>query len=500
MSVMSTPLASTGRQDMGQTIAISGMTSDAELLEASKRGEHAAFGALVERYQSVVSAVSYSRTRDQALSEDVAQETFLAAWRQLDQLREAGRLKSWLCGIARNLARKARRRTSRETTTEVVEGIARENPFEDVCEAQAERVVGEALARIPENYRDVLVLYYREHRSIKDVARLLDLSEAAALQRLARGRQYLAEGVTGLVERSLRGQRVRKNLAATVVAALPAIVVPSRVEAATSSHGGTMIKLALAAAAITAAGTTIYVAKNAGSSDEPAAPIAKIVERAAPQAAMPAPKAAPQARPAPSLAVPHEHQLPPNGVMAPDPDALPAVDDVTFNRLRAKGPAKGAADAPITVVMFTDLQCPYCEKMHGTLDQLFEEYQGKIRLVIKQLPVHNTARLAAEASIAADSQGKFWELQDKMLASSEDLSRDKLVAMAREAGLDDRRLATALDSHSFAAAVDEDMAGAKALEINATPSFVVNGRRVVGARGIEDWRALFDELLSAKKI
>jgi RNA polymerase sigma factor (sigma-70 family) len=483
---------------MGQTIAISGMTSDAELLEASKRGEHAAFGALVERYQNVVSAVSYSRTRDQALSEDVAQETFLAAWRQLDQLREAGRLKSWLCGIARNLARKARRRTSRETTTEVVDGVARENPFDDVCEAQAERVVGEALARIPENYRDVLVLYYREHRSIKDVARLLDLSEAAALQRLARGRQYLAEGVTGLVERSLRGQRVRKNLVASVVAALPAIV-PSRVEAATSSHGGTMMKLALAAAAITAAGTTIYVAKNAGSSDAPAAPAAKIVERAAPQAAMPAPKAAPQARPAPSLAAPHQHQ-PPSGVMAADPDALPAIDDVTFDRLRTKGPAKGAADAPITVVMFTDLQCPYCEKMHGTLDQLFEEYQGKVRLVIKQLPVHKTARLAAEASIAADSQGKFWELQDKMLAASEDLSRDKLVAMAREAGLDDRRLADALDNHSFAAAVDDDMARAKDLEINATPSFVVNGRRVVGARGIEDWRALFDELLSAKKI
>jgi RNA polymerase sigma factor (sigma-70 family) len=486
----------TGRQDMGQTIAISGMTSDAELLEASKRGEHAAFGALVERYQNVVSAVSYSRTRDQALSEDVAQETFLAAWRQLDQLREAGRLKSWLCGIARNLARKARRRTSRETTTDVVEGVASENPYEDVCEAQAERVVGEALARIPENYRDVLVLYYREHRSIKDVARLLDLSEAAALQRLSRGRQYLADGVTGLVERSLRGQRVRKNLAASVVAALPALV-PSRVEAATSSHGGSMIKLALAAAAITAAGITVYVAKNASSSDAPA-PAASVVERAEARAPMPAPQAVPQARgPAPSLDT-QEPQLPPNGVRAPDPDAMPVVDDATFARLHAKGPAKGAASAPITVVMFTDLQCPYCEKMHGTLDQLFEEYAGKIRLVIKQMPVHKTAELAAEASLAAEAQGKFWEMQDKMLAASEDLSRDKLVAMAREAGLDERRMADALDRRSFTAAVADDMARAKELEINGTPAFVVNGRRVVGARGIDDWRVLFDELLATK--
>ena len=197
---MSDRAGSTGRQDMGQTIAMGVGMTDAELLEASRRGEHAAFGALVERYQNVVSAVSYSRTRDQALSEDVAQETFLAAWRQLDQLREAGRLRAWLCGIARNLARKARRRSSRETATEIVDGVARENPFDDVCEAQAERVVGEALARVPETYRDVLVLYYREHRSIRDVASALDLTEAAALQRLARGRQYLADSVTGLVE------------------------------------------------------------------------------------------------------------------------------------------------------------------------------------------------------------------------------------------------------------------------------------------------------------
>ncbi|HEY5935958.1 MAG TPA: sigma-70 family RNA polymerase sigma factor [Kofleriaceae bacterium] len=472
------------------------MTSDAELLEASKRGERAAFGALVERYQNVVSAVSYSRTRDQALSEDVAQETFLAAWRQLDQLREAGRLKSWLCGIARNLARKARRRTSRETTTEVVEGVSLDNPFDDVCEAQAERVVGEALARVPENYRDVLVLYYREHRSIKDVARALDLSEAAALQRLARGRQYLADGVTGLVERSLRGHRVKKNLAACVVAALPA-VVPSRVEAATSSHGGSMLKLALAAAALTAAGTTIYVASSTSSSDAPPAPAAAVVERAAVRAPVPAPQLAPQARgPAPSLE--HPHQLPPGGVRASDPDAHSSVSAADFDRLRAKGPAKGDASAPITVVMFTDLQCPYCEKMHGTLDQLFEEYQGKIRLVIKQMPVHKSAELAAEASLAADAQGKFWELQDKMLAASEDLSRDKLVAMAREAGLDEQRLASALDSHTYAAAVAEDTARAKELEINGTPGFVVNGRRVVGARAIDDWRALFDELLATK--
>ena len=91
--------------------------TDVELVEASLRGEHAAFGHLVERYQDVVCAVSYSSTGDRNLSEDVAQETFIAAWRQLDRLRDRSVLRSWLCGMARNIARKARKRLRRERSS-----------------------------------------------------------------------------------------------------------------------------------------------------------------------------------------------------------------------------------------------------------------------------------------------------------------------------------------------------------------------------------------------
>jgi RNA polymerase sigma factor (sigma-70 family) len=180
--------------DMG-AVAIA---TDHELVEASRRGERDAFGRLVARYQDVVWAVSYSSTGDRTLGEDVAQETFIAAWRQLGQLRDAVQIRPWLCGIARNLGRKAKRRTWREEPGDA-DIAATGNPFDAAAQAEVERVVRDALARVPDGYREVLVLYYRENRSIRDVAQTLGLSESAVMQRLTRGRRFLAEGVTQLV-------------------------------------------------------------------------------------------------------------------------------------------------------------------------------------------------------------------------------------------------------------------------------------------------------------
>jgi RNA polymerase sigma factor (sigma-70 family) len=467
--------------------------SDAELLEASRRGERDAFGALIERYQGVVCAVSYSRTGDRALSEDVAQDTFIAAWRQLGQLREPSRLRSWLCGIARNLARKARRRNQREAPLDhplVFEGA---NPFDEAAEAESERVVRDALMRVPDTYRDVLVLYYRDQRSVRDVAVALGITEAAALQRLARGRQYLADGVTDLVERSLRTTRAQKRLAAVVLAALPAIA-PSRADAATHSHGGTMLKIAVAAAVLAAAGTTAYVVR--GSPAATPAVAATSTATPAPAAARPA-----IARPTvatPTLPAPAKGQaLPPGVVMAPDSDDQPTVDRATIDRIGLhRGPARGPADAPVTIAVFTDLQCPHCGNALGTLDQLLEEYPGKLRLVVKQLPVHKTAVLPAEAVLAADAQGKFWELHDLILAHQDDLSHDALIALAERAGLDVAAFRTALDQHSYAAQLDADKAAAAALDVAATPTFVINGRRVVGNVSVEVFRAAIDQALA----
>lgn len=484
---------------MGHSIATQ-LTSDAELLEASRRGEHAAFGELVGRYQRVVSAVSYSRTRDRALGEDVAQETFLAAWRQLHQLREPGRLRSWLCGIARNLAGKATRRTRDVVTPEgELELTARDNPFDAVCEAQAERVVGDALARVPETYRDVLVLHYQEQLSVREVSETLGISEAAALQRLSRGRQYLAKGVTSLVEKWLR--RPRRNLVAAVMAALP-MIVPSRAEASTasSSHGGSMFKLAAAAAALVVAGSTAVIIYDSGDSSAKAAVVEAaptIVAKTAPPVVQRQAPRAPKILPALDL---DEPEVPPGHMIAPPPDVDPSIDARTYKRLSLdKGPSRGPAKAPVTIVMFTDLQCKYCGIAHGTIDQLFDEYPGKLRLVIKQMPVHKTAELAAEAALAADAQGKFWELDELMIANHEDLSKDAILGLAKQGGLDVVRLKADLEAHTYGAALAADKAAATELEIRGTPSFVINGRKVVGALPIEDIRATIEASLQDEK-
>jgi RNA polymerase sigma factor (sigma-70 family) len=470
--------------------------SDAELLEASRRGERDAFAALIERYQGVVSAVSYSRTGDRALSEDVAQDTFIAAWRQLGQLREPSRLRAWLCGIARNLARKARRRSAREAPLDhplVFEGA---NPFDATAEAESERVVRDALMRVPDTYRDVLVLYYRDQRSVRDVAVALGITEAAALQRLARGRQYLADGVTDLVERSLRGARAPRNLAAVVLAALPAIA-PSRAEAAAHPHGGTMIKLAIIAAAVVATGTTAYVVHRPAATTSVAAPAA---------AAHPATAAAPAAAPAPavaarstgSIAAPAAPALPDHPAAAPDES--PPLDRATIERLGlARGPSRGPADAPVTITVFTDLLCPHCGNALGSLDQLWDDYPGKLRVVVKQLPVHGErAELPAEAALAANAQGKFWELHDLMLAHQDDLSRPALLALAEQVGLDVAAFTAALDRHSFAAQVAADKATAAELGIEAVPAFLINGKRMVGNRGVKAMRDLVDQVLAER--
>jgi protein-disulfide isomerase len=169
------------------------------------------------------------------------------------------------------------------------------------------------------------------------------------------------------------------------------------------------------------------------------------------------------------------------------------VSEATIRRLGLyRGPARGPITAPVTIVEFQDNVCPYCAEANGTIERLFAEYPDQLRLVIKQLPVHPEGRLSSEASYAAGSQGKFWEFRDLLFQHQDDVGRDALVSYAEQIGLDIATFAAALDHHQFARAVARDRAVAIALGVQATPTFLVNGRRLVGSVPIESFRAAIE--------
>ncbi|MEW6336664.1 MAG: DsbA family protein [Acidobacteriota bacterium] len=161
-------------------------------------------------------------------------------------------------------------------------------------------------------------------------------------------------------------------------------------------------------------------------------------------------------------------------------------------------PTIGRADAPITVIEFSDFQCPYCERGQAVVKQLRGEYGDKVRFVFKQLPLpmHGQARLAAEASLCANDQGKYWELREWMYANQSKISTDGLKAAAAELKLNPGRFATCLDGTTHEKRIDEDMAQANGLGATGTPTFFVNGRMLEGAQRIETFREVIDQELA----
>ena len=164
----------------------------------------------------------------------MAQETFWTAWRQRASLEQPDRLRAWLCGIARNLAKNARRKASRpaesaETLDVLTELSADEpGPAEEAVSREEESLVWQALERIPEAYREPLILFYREDRSVAEVAGALVLSEDAVKQRLSRGRGMLREQVAELVEGGLRRSRPGRRFTVAVMAGLAAHAAGAR--------------------------------------------------------------------------------------------------------------------------------------------------------------------------------------------------------------------------------------------------------------------------------
>ncbi len=231
------------------------LDNDEHLVARSVAGSRHAFAQIVERYQALVCSVAYSATGSLSSSEDVAQETFLTAWRQLRDLREPERLRAWLCGIARNLAHNFLRRAGHEPATAALpieaasEAPALEAPPpEEAIRAEEQAILWRSLERIPEAYREPLVLFYREHQSVERVAQSLELSEDTVRQRLSRGRKLLHEEVLAFVEGALQRSAPGKAFTLAVIAALPMAGVShsaaAAVVGATAAKGGAMAKSA----------------------------------------------------------------------------------------------------------------------------------------------------------------------------------------------------------------------------------------------------------------
>ncbi len=218
--------------------------SDAELVAATLAGDRRAFGRIVERYQRLLCSLAYSATGELSLSEDIAQEAFVDAWRQLGTLREPEKLRSWLCGILRFKVSRQRRSDGREPVRhadalDAAEGIpTTDEPVADLAMQREERaLLWNALERVPELYREPLILYYREHQSVEHVASSLDLTEDTVKQRLARGRKILQEQVLTFVEGALARSTPGKVFTISVLAALPTLTTPTTAKAAVVGAG-----------------------------------------------------------------------------------------------------------------------------------------------------------------------------------------------------------------------------------------------------------------------
>lgn len=237
---------------LSENPALASAMSDADLVAAYLAGDRHAFARIVERYQRLLCSLAYSATGDMGASEDAAQETFIAAWGQLGGLREPDKLRPWLCGILRHKVGRFRRRFGRDAvqgaeSLETAGMLATEDlPAAEKAMRDEEKILlWRALERVPVLYREPLVLYYRESRSIEHVAAALDLTEDAVKQRLARGRRLLQEQALVFVENALERTTPGKAFTLSVLAALPATIpMPAKVGlgAAAATQGGMIVK------------------------------------------------------------------------------------------------------------------------------------------------------------------------------------------------------------------------------------------------------------------
>lgn len=181
-------------------------------------------------------------------------------------------------------------------------------------------------------------------------------------------------------------------------------------------------------------------------------------------------------------------------VPPPEPEAdlskLSPVTDVDHIR--------GDANAQITMIEFSDFECPFCKIHKATVDKILNDYQGKVRLVFRHFPLtmlHPNAQKDAEASECASEQGKFWEMHDKIFAATPPLTVDILKSYAKDLKLDTTKFNDCLDSGKYASKVNAMAGEGQAAGVTGTPATFVNGQLIKGALPYESFKQIIDGLL-----
>jgi len=164
----------------------------------------------------------------------------------------------------------------------------------------------------------------------------------------------------------------------------------------------------------------------------------------------------------------------------------------------AGAPVRGEVNAPVTLVEFSDFQCPHCKHLQPTLERILDEYRGQVKLYFKNYPIeraHPDARIAAAGACAAGKQGKFWQLHDKLFGSDQEHEdMGVLERYAKELKLDVKKWKA--DIEGCKAVVEKDHAEGERLDINATPTVYINGKQYHGPHSFEEMRDWVDEELN----
>ena len=173
----------------------------------------------------------------------------------------------------------------------------------------------------------------------------------------------------------------------------------------------------------------------------------------------------------------------------------PVVDVAAAGR-----PERGPKTASVTIIEFSDYQCPFCKKAEDVVEQVMKTYDGKIRLVYRDypLPFHPNARPASEAAACANAQGKFWEYHSKLF-HGDGLEPEKLKTYADQVGLDRKKFDDCLEKKAFKADIDKDVKDGEKAGVTGTPAFFINGRMLSGAQPFEKFKEVIDDELASKK-